>query len=445
MKLKAKLGSGYNLKLKGSKDLVGIDVDSVWAVPINFDVYIDSLLSNRIKCPIDSNGNIELSITNSQNQDWMLLLVNSQAEQTNQIVSYITINDPDGTLLKMPLSYATNDIDLGSLNSNSGNEAVSTTNLSDMKSFSLSVGNLREIARTDKLLKLAKNFYDNYDTNDGSFRLFLPMYHFARTNFSNEITTTGVLNNSFHSFNLTYLCNDLNEITYDCTNTGDTITLEMPGYRDIWQGYYGQYTNVNLLNSKIGDGTFYYGSATMWGIPVSDFYTGSFKGDIPSGNWVVKKNGSELGRFDLAFSSILYGGNIERPRVYIPKLKLNVSGGLITGMEVSWYTMDSNSSLSDADMQMFWNSLNKNARPYISVRNVYDGELVSSVSNITDLSDDNGNNVNTLNFTQTLYFNSNFTTNGLADPSNTVNMIKIFYNSYGASFEFNWLECGGFY
>lgn len=446
LKLKAQLGAGYSLKSSGRFRAPGSqDVDQVWAVPINFDDYLSSLLTNRLIVAIGSNGAFELTITNNKNEDWMLLLVNSQADQSNKIVSYVTINDINNTLLKMPLTHATNDINLGSLTTNSNNEAVSSVNLPDLNAFSLSIDKLREIARTDKLLKLTRNFYRNYNTNNGTFRLITPSYTFGPASFTN-ITNAGVSNFKYRSYWLCYIVNDSLEIPADCTNNGSgtVVSLKAPVPVDAWLSSDGTTTNLSELNSTLAAShMFYYNSVlSMWGIPCWSFYTTDIGGDIPPGLWNVEKNSSQLAAFDFGFGSILYNATVTRPKVYVPKLKLNVNASnLITAMEVSWYLLDESGVEKEADMELFWGSLNKDARPYISVRNMYDQDLVKANSGVVTLSDNNGNNINILNFTNRLVFNTNYTTNAISDPSNTVNMIHIFYNSYGAQFNFQWKQC----
>ncbi len=143
----------------------GKEVNAVWGLPTLKGEISPESFKYKVNIPINSDGTFTVNLPKTAtinlygkqvtlNLDWILLLINTNAQsKKDMIVGYITLNNSNDSLLWMPISDALGNINLGVL-SQDGDEARSSTTLSDeAKTFSLSLDQLKQIAKSDDVLK----------------------------------------------------------------------------------------------------------------------------------------------------------------------------------------------------------------------------------------------------------------------------------------------------
>ena len=368
----------YNV-LFGSKAIAsGVTADKVWALPTVHGAVTPSAFSSMQVGDIGTDGSFSLQL--SKDYDWVLLLIDTtEPLKRDQVKAYIAMSDIDGSMLEMPMQDASSNIDLGTLEP-SGNEAVSSTSLADnADKFTLSLAQLKEIARTDDVLKSIKNTYINYDDTTGTYLNIQPFFGWRDESgsisiynmFSDPATTIANHNNGY-----SYYFNT-NSNAIDFTKVCDQsvlLTLHPPatvtrvGGTPSW-GTTTPFTNSGTVYTNTGtvcgggdlylrnDGSelsFNYAGGVFWATP------------IVSGYWEIKYDGTKLFEFDGTLGSPFENDDITKPIVYIPALKAVVTNGTIDYFELKWYLRNSNGGYDEiTDFTTFSHSV-ENASVYLT-------------------------------------------------------------------------------
>jgi hypothetical protein len=274
----------------------------------------------------------------------------------DQIVAYVAMKDVQDSLIKMPIADAKSDIDLGELTMNS-NEAQSSNTISDNAAdFNLSLSQLKEMARTDNVLKTIKNLYANYDMSTGVYCTMNIVYQWFSldpSQISNKFADPAA-DNYITMGNLCYILNfnindPANVIYNNIAATNDTLDLFPPAtvYGISYYGYNPADTNAwirstnnpgQFASSKVSlnDNNYAYFYLNADQSPITCNY--SYFGWLPvPGFWYLKKNQSQvLATYDMAAGSPPDSNG--HPYVYIPAVRLNVNPDKsISSIDIKWY------------------------------------------------------------------------------------------------------------
>lgn len=383
IKMSGVVGSGYTVPAqttaaslitdflfgKQSHAISGSSVDKVVAIPYTPGAMIGGpTAKGSIEVDIDpTDQSFELPL--SDVYDWVLLLVNSAATNPEEkVVAYVTMSaGAVENLLAMPLTEATDDVNLGTVNQNPQNpeEVESSRNTDSLAtSFSLTSEQLLLMAKTDDAYKNFVNLYINYDKSTDSY--YAPTIRFNWESNMPMSSTIGASVQPDMAFNGNAYKNYFLYMSFD--NTKNT-----PSLADLCAG-----TSTLVLEPPADVTTslsaYTYGPTGADGLVIPDWTASSadlcvngervdfgnevitsyppgesFTGDIPSGWWKLRNRtatdtvGSVVGEFDLG---VLMprdaGGNVTVP-VPVPRLT-TAADGTITRIDVDWYVYDKASS-----------------------------------------------------------------------------------------------------
>ncbi len=373
----------------------GPQVDKVWGLPtVDGEVSPESF-QYKVEIPINSDGTFSVDLPKSVSVDmdgstvtldldWILLLINSQATtKQDMIVGYIALSDLSDSLLWMPISSASANIDLGTL-SQVGNEARSTTTLSDAASaFTFSLDQLRQIAKTDDVLKNIKNVFANYDQSTGKYWLLEPYFGWSDVPSSIKNQWSDPANLQFYGYAFYMPTNNTSNPTFtEICNGTKTLKLYPPAAVHLldnsatFDANNPIYTESGQIDQRqdgsqeCGGTYFYLRDDTQNSQAQMNWYMYNFiVGDdnllapdtqtqpIPSGYWTLKlDDGTQettVATFDLAVASPFdSSGN---PVIFMPSLNVTVDANdNITSIQLKFYTYDSqnNSWVEVTDSQV---------------------------------------------------------------------------------------------
>ena len=141
-------------------------VEYIKAFPISHPfVNNQTVLSNTVEADLNSDGSFSISL--DSDTDYIVALMNSNADKKNQFAGYVALSDAVDNMVLIPTSHITDDVDTGELTAD-GDEAESENSLEDnISNFDIDLSKLQEFAKTDDLLKTVKNIYVNYDDQTG--------------------------------------------------------------------------------------------------------------------------------------------------------------------------------------------------------------------------------------------------------------------------------------
>ncbi len=381
------LGAGYALPgFAGSVTTV----DQVWAIRLGNDgEVIPSSFGDRKTFDIAEDGSFELSL--ETDGDYVLLLVDSTAtERRDRIKSYLSIQDVSGTLIQIPAGDtgsgegdggegdgeegggdhggeggdhpADGDgegeggyLELGECNEE-GDEAVSTETLAESADvFSLTLDQLQEIARTDDVLKVIKNFYVNYDEESETYLNVWPGFAWRDTagevsiagTFSDPAATVAGDNNGY-----TFLF-QTNDPVIDIDTVCDqskSYTLHPPAtvaavFGTGWWSFTKPFTNQgavqNTGTTACGVGELYASEDTQSPGFVSFNFSGAngsnWRVPIVEGWWEHQVDGETVFEFDGALAAPFENGDPLKPYVYIPSVRAVATTGYLTAIDIKWY------------------------------------------------------------------------------------------------------------
>ncbi len=372
--LRGSIGDGYPIaRAPGLLDrlaaLVGVgslqaqqaldSVDQVVAIPTqkgNVDEGIYALIEQS---GINDDGSFDLELDTSY--DWVLLLVNSQAQTfDDKVVAYISIPATTGEGLDdVPLSNSNGrDIDLGKIqpNSNDRRQADSESDAASLsQSLTLSSSDLQKRAKYDDSYRHLYNFYLNYDPDNGSYYLPLP-----EANWVMSMPFTGLSGDADHD------SSSLGGFTYDgfeasvLTDASPDINLQDFCDASVDFAIYPP-ADVTIESETFNMGTplsnhtqsMHQWSQTYCGndfVSIGEESTGQLmihfplgESGMPSGLWRMKQDGNILAAFDFSLANPV--SDTGAPKGLAPKFTLIADADdpqRIAAVRVRWYRLGGN-------------------------------------------------------------------------------------------------------
>jgi len=346
--------SEHQIMRNGLGDMSQVTIDKVTAIPISIPFVVTSeIIENSVSVPIDSSGSFTIEL--DPDKTWILLLIDSDAEVKDQIVSFAGLGDQEANLIMLPGGNLIGNVDMGVLDQ-SGDEAFQNGSLEgNQVSFNLNIGDLREIAKLDNMLKTIKNIYINYNKTTGSFFSASFAYWWG--------VVPGTIKNQF---------SDPNNYVYD----GYQPTFNAFSKELSFDGIYNHTYIVSIIppeNMIDVDLNTYssFSSAGVWeflkneasgrnaGSNAKPFFIleelsrgaldissgGAHFTNIPSGFWTIKKDDVPISYFDLSIAKPFIDSNNNIPIVYLPVLKVVVDvNNYVQAFYIKWVQYDVSSS-----------------------------------------------------------------------------------------------------
>ena len=360
----------------------GEEVNAIWGLPTLKGEISPESFKYKVNIPINADGTFTVNLPKTAtislggkqvtlNLGWILLLVNTNAKsKKDMIVGYITLSDSSDSLLWMPISDALGNINLGVLSQN-GNEARSSATLSDEAgTFSLSLDQLEQIAKSDDVLKNIKNIFMNYNENTGEYWILQPYFGWNDNPSSIKNQWSNPDNLSFYGYAFYLSTNDTTNPTFSDVCQGneimrlyppttihliDNVSASFDNSTPIYtekapietdsggtQECSGKYFYLSKDNDSIEPGYMYNFIVGDSNLLAPDNQTQR----IPSGYWTLKMydnntgNESTVAMFDLAVASPFDSeGN---PTIFFPSVKVNVDDNdTIQSIQIKFYTFGS--------------------------------------------------------------------------------------------------------
>ncbi len=360
----------------------GEEVDAVWGLPTLKGEISPESFKYKVNIPINADGIFTVNLPKTAkihlgrkqvtlNLNWILLLINTNAQsKKDMIVDYITLSDSNDSLLWIPISDALGNINLGVLFQN-GNEARSSATLSEEAgTFSPSLNQLKQIAKSDNVLKNIKNIFMNYDENTGEYWMLQPYFGWNDNPLSIKNQWSNPDNLSFYGYafylstnnttNPTFsdVCQgnkimklypptaihliDTSSVSFDNSTPIYTEKAQIETDSDGTQECSGHYFYLATDNDSLNPGYMYNFIVGDSNLLAPDNQTQR----IPSGYWTLKMYDntthyeSTVAMFDLSIASPFDSeGN---PTIFFPSVKVNVdSNDTIQSIQIKFYTFSS--------------------------------------------------------------------------------------------------------
>ncbi len=359
----------------------GEEVNAVWGLPTLKGEISPESFKYKVNIPINADGTFTVNLPKTAtidlngkqvtlSLDWILLLINTDAQnKKDMIVGYITLSDSNDSLLWIPVSDALGNINLGVLSQN-GNEARSSTTLSEEAgTFSLSLNQLKQIAKSDDVLKNIKNIFMNYDEHTGEYWMLQPYFGWNDSPTSIKNQWSDPDNLSFYGYAFYLSTNNTTNPTFSDVCQGNKIMRLYPPAEihlinnssvfdnstpihtqkaqietdsDGTQECSGQYFYLSEDNDSLNSGYMYNFIVGDSNLLAPDNQTQR----IPSGYWTLKmydnatQQESTVAMFDLAVASPFdFNGN---PTIFFPSVKVNVDNNdTIKSIQIKFYTFGS--------------------------------------------------------------------------------------------------------
>lgn len=345
------LGTEFQTSLTLSSSATQGPVDQVMAVPTNNDTYSPDDLRDAITASVSAEGDFEISLPTSDDRDWILLLLATSLERKDQIQGYVALSDLDDTLIQIPASAAQQDLALGTLSAD-GDEAVSETTIDEAEAtFSLTADQLRELARTDNLLKAIKNVYINYDGSSSRFISVGAGYSWTRSGNLVPGQLTHPSEYDYQGFGFTLSCENCSEFTWEqVRDKATTISVYPPEPitvgSDTWDAG-NPFENDGTMDTEVrdggdwrttGDGDF--SALVQWDESNIDLRVhppvGDFLDPPPDGLWTYELNGTPFAYADVGVTDPFdENGNI---LILLPAVRLATNGdNQVTQVDVQFY------------------------------------------------------------------------------------------------------------
>ncbi len=319
---------------------------------------------------INSDGSftisLEKSFTGPDNKkypaNWILLLV--KEDGTYDFLS-IPNNDNSESLINLPISNATEDIDVGNINPSQNSEAHTTLNLNDLSTkVTYNINQLEKFSQLDDILKSIANEYRNKNSKT---RYVL---HIVSKGNYNEINTTYSLASQFQGYAFHFHSKKGSKISQNFTNlcnNNKSLKLYPPINSSILVGnqeYNNSYPlvtsggNITTMTSgeqECGGNNSYFRKDTD-GSVVTNIITGDNSNSlgktipIPNGLFTLKLQNDIIGLYNLSYNLpvITDSNNNKHTKVPTPKIKLELdSNNKVKGVYVKWYLYSKTSGYSE--------------------------------------------------------------------------------------------------
>lgn len=316
---------------------------------------------------VDANGAFQLTVNSggSNGGAVLMLLDTTKTRKIDQVVSFLALGDSAGGdgLIKLPLGTAQSSVNLGSIAALTG---LSNMLIQDMTgSLGSTVELMRELARTDALLRNLKNEYAN--VTDNSYYFHTPGFEWGRS-YQDAVNAADWFDPAtygFKGFQLFFMTNDPafqdDAICTHATSTNHVaLVLTPPAPVTMEQvDFFGTATSsqtvtafTNDLNEPLTATTC--GSAPGGGATIADTcYLGkdgvmtnfNWGGggirspNLPADPWTLSLGGVEKAHFDIRVASPL--DDTGNPIVYVPSVKIvSNASGIIERLSIRFYLWD---------------------------------------------------------------------------------------------------------
>ncbi len=340
-------------------------VDEVIAIPMSRGSLSSRNMASAVTGAI--NADMTFSLTLANNQDWLLVLVNSAATGTNRFVGSLALNIGSGDgLLNLPATDAAfSAFDLGVVTRPvlTSNDAISSNTVT-ATDFNMTAGQLLTLAKTDELFKNAKNIVNNYDSGTGVYFSMRTDFHWGgvystlSTTFSDPAYTSKGIGYQYDTNSTSVTMNQI------CDHS---VMLSFAPSEPVSDGTY-TYDSINPITSASGSCTPILVSGVthtqLTGGPVYavDAYDGLSFGPyillnaVPS-RWDFFENGVLKAEFDMtaAHPPVTADG---KPKGFLPSFRINLVAGTtqIDSVDVKWFyydgATDSYIPLTQADLKL---------------------------------------------------------------------------------------------
>lgn len=395
------------------------EANQVWAFPVGEGIDSNNM-GDMIKADIEDDGKFSFTIPPEpgEKEDWMLLLADTEEQERVDVISgYIALGDINDNLIKLPVNDASGDVDLGSMESD-GQEVAEQDSLEGQEAnFNLTLDQLKEMAKTDNLLKMVRTMYANYDEDSEIYWTVKPTYMWNLTGSGQlqEVKNSSIEPATYLDttvvYNLDFNVNDPS-IGEGVANGNYNVYLiapkdvqiehneteYTPDRKDIRLAYADNDTStdthVDTATDTFGE-VFYKSSDNS-----SRFSLPFVVGEPAQGFWVLKKdtdgdygetiaNDTNLAVLDMSNADPIVEDSSTGDlyyQIYVPVPKINVdSSGIVTSVDISWYMYDPDSSKYELinDTKVLEDTAGQGL--YISLNNAEDGAPDTSLG-ITDTS-----------------------------------------------------------
>ena len=433
---------------KNTYAISGSMIDQVVAIPhTRGDVWPD-MLDQAVVSNLNTDGSFNLTLR--AGYDWVILLKNSKAATKEEsIVAYVTAAaaSDSTTMVDMPVTKATGDIDLGELIQNPANkEEVKSAEgkITDVSAkFSMTPDQLAEMGKQDDSVKNLLNAYLNYEKGK---------FYFPNTQFNWDGTGFSGLKNAYgspanYTFNgyFIYMRTESSEINFDaiCGNSVE-MTMEPPVGTSVTDGTTTWTSSTPFYTDTMGmisDGTcmdsdkdFSIAPANNGAVRLGFPTITVAKGNPAAGWWYLKKDGTTIARFD--FEVAKPTDDSGKPLVYVPVPQISTDGtGKVSSVDIKWYRYDvaSTSYVEITDFKVIDTLMTESFVEAIDMIGITN----SNTSEVRELSSVNTGALKTASFTKNWYASDAASvTNAGSNP--IYEQMKIGYKAGGMSYAFNW-------
>ena len=356
VRISGTLGATYNTK--GTKFYSAPSVDKVWVTPLyggDPNKIAGENMSEHIQFLDLTDGGFSVDVDSAVSEDWLILLIDStRALKIDQVIGYVTMGYGSDSMIKIPVGSAgTGNIDLGELNTDGSEDAVSGNTAETNESFfTLTPETLIAMAKTDDMLKAIKNIYVNYDSTTKEFYHVMPIFNFKSgtiTDLAAGTATTpaaivAAANRMYH-FNI-----KTNDAPF--TASDDTVdhfppaSITLKPASDViiggWDGLTTEIYGPTGVDGTAIPNTYGYVDRTAPNTPVNEFILGYyyFSGTVGTGYWELMKNDVTLCTFDVSQAFSVDGS--DNPKIFVPVPTMTLDAGRnITKINITWYMYDS--------------------------------------------------------------------------------------------------------
>ncbi len=331
-------------------------VDQVVAIPTNqgnVDAGIYALIE---QADIQANGEFELNLDTSY--DWVLLLVNSQAQSLDEkVVAYISIPATTGEDIEnIPVSQSNgSNMDVGKVQPGSRPRQARTVEGQPMTQLvSLTAEELEDQASYDDSYRHLYNFYLNYNAASGDHYLPLPEARWTAriaTGFPNDgqAYQSNYLDPTYDGFYASVMTDSTPAIDFgNFCDSSDTLAVYPPASVTIAGMNFDMGTGMSNATATMEQFSGSYCGHEYLRIEkqvdnelMIQFPLGS--GQIPAGLWRMKLNGETLAAFDFSLASPIDSSGL--PTGFMPRFTLHPAADdpqRIASISIEWYRHSSN-------------------------------------------------------------------------------------------------------
>ena len=360
MKMKMKGVHTYSVaSTLGADKVCAIPVSkrgSVW--PINTDITKTKLYD------LSADGAFNVSVGES-GFGWIYLLIDSTQPKTNQVVGFLSLGDASDSLIAIPTENVVASIDCGSVEMTNDEARGANGIVGNGASFSLSTAQLREIAKIDNALKCVKNNYINYDASTGGFITYIPRYNWTTTNkamLGGNYTDPAQL--GFKGMTPQFDTSDADIMPAKLADGSVLLEFYPPSAITFGVNTYSPSAPLSTKGGKLDAATGKFSSDESFCQYEKTISTFTFNGNTggtdkavqyftnsPAGLWIIKKNGVAIGYVDMALAAPVDSKKI--CTLFIPSIKITVANGIVTKIDVKFYTYNNGQYVELTDLTAF--------------------------------------------------------------------------------------------